>query len=243
MEEDGGQPVAETHVVALGGSLLRPEEQDNRETWFGLLRQLGVHMEGCGHRLGLVIGGGLAAREGIELARPFISDEAALDEVGIAATRINATIIQQVLTSIGLDVATSIPHDCETAANLLAQHHIVVMGGTTPGHTTDAVAVEFATSVGADQCIIATNVSHVYDKDPRQHDDAQALTSLTLSELGEICGVGKPLAAGASTVVDPIAVEWAIEAGLPLAVVDGRELSRLEAALEGKAFEGTRIIP
>ena len=88
-------------VIALGGSLLRPEESENRKIWFGKLRQLAIHIEGNSRKLGIVVGGGLPAREGIELASNFISDSDRLDEVGIAATRINATIIQQILIDIG----------------------------------------------------------------------------------------------------------------------------------------------
>ena len=72
------------HVVALGGSLLRPEEAEARTVWMGRLRQLMVHLEGNGRRIGLVVGGGLPAREGIELAKTTISDAHRLDEVGIA---------------------------------------------------------------------------------------------------------------------------------------------------------------
>ena len=61
------------HVVALGGSLLRPEEAEARSTWMGQLRQLVVHLQGNGRRLALVVGGGLPAREGIELAKASIS--------------------------------------------------------------------------------------------------------------------------------------------------------------------------
>ena len=39
-----------THVVALGGSLLRPEEAAARSMWMGQLRQLMVHLEGNGRR-------------------------------------------------------------------------------------------------------------------------------------------------------------------------------------------------
>jgi uridylate kinase len=70
-----------THVVALGGSLLRPEEAEKRRQWLGQLRQLVVHLEGNGRKLGIVVGGGLPAREGIELAKNIISDSARLDEV------------------------------------------------------------------------------------------------------------------------------------------------------------------
>ena len=38
--------MTKTHVVALGGSLLRPEESEKRQQWLGQLRQLIVHLEG-----------------------------------------------------------------------------------------------------------------------------------------------------------------------------------------------------
>ena len=230
-------------VVALGGSLLRPEEAEAREQWFGRLRQLVVHLEGNGRKIAFVVGGGLPAREGILLAKATIRDPQRLDEIGIAGTRLNATILQQLLLEIGCDVAPSIPHSTAEAKQLLEQYHVVVMGGTVPGHTTDTVAVRLAVEVGARNCIIATNVSHVYSKDPRHHPDAEAITELTLEELAKITGIGTPLEPGASAVIDPVAVKDATEARLQLAVLDGRDLLRLDDALEGKWFEGTIIRP
>jgi len=235
------QFVTQAHIVALGGSLLRPEEESGREKWFVELRKLCSELQNSNQRLGIVVGGGLPAREAISLAKPFINDVHSLDEIGIAATRINATVIQQVLLQDGLDVATQIPHDCDAAANLLAQHHLVIMGGTTPGHTTDAVAVDFAIKSNANRCIIATNVSHVYDKDPRYNDDAQSFSELSLAELAEICGVGKARQAGQSAVVDPVAVEWAVQASLAMSVLDGRDINTLTAAIAGREFVGTNI--
>jgi uridylate kinase len=233
--------MSNVHVVALGGSLLRPEEADARSMWMGRFRQLAVHLEGNGRRIAFVVGGGLPAREGIALAKGSVKDPRRLDEIGIAGTRLNATVLQQVLLEIGCDVAPSVPQTIDEARGLLDQHHVVVMGGTVPGHTTDAVAVRLAAAVHARHCIIATNVSHVYSKDPRTHTDAEAISEMTLDELAAITGVGEPLEPGASAVVDPVAVGVAIEAGLDLAVLDGRDLARLDDALEGKLFEGTVI--
>ena len=107
------------HVVALGGSLLRPEEASARTMWMGQLRQLMVHLEGNGRRIGLVVGGGLPAREGIGLAREIIHDSEKLDRIGIAGTRLNATVLQQLLLDIGCDVAPAVPHTIEAARLLL----------------------------------------------------------------------------------------------------------------------------
>ena len=186
-----------TQIVALGGSLLRPEEADERTMWFGQLRQMAVHFEGNGRKLGIVVGGGLPAREGITLARESFSDSYRLDTVGIAATRLNATILQQTLQDIGCNVAPVIPTSTNEAAELLESHNIVVMGGTTPGHTTDAVSVALARDCGASHCVIATNVSHVHDSDPRENPEAKPIEELTLAELAQITGT-EPLGPGGS---------------------------------------------
>ena len=229
-----------TQIVALGGSLLRPEEADERTMWFGQLRQMAVHFEGNGRKLGIVVGGGLPAREGITLARESFSESYRLDTVGIAATRLNATILQQTLQDIGCNVAPVIPTSTNEAAELLESHNIVVMGGTTPGHTTDAVSVALARDCGASHCVIATNVSHVHDSDPRENPEAKPIEELTLAELAEITGT-EPLGPGGSAAVDPVAVKWAMEASIKLAVLDGRDLSRVEDALEGRPFIGTLV--
>ena len=228
------------HVVALGGSLLRPEEAEARGIWLGRIRQLAIHIEGLGDKIGLVIGGGSPAREGIELAKNCISEPAKLDMVGIAATRLNATILQQILLDAGCKVNPSIPSTTQDAASSLEEYNVVVMGGSTPGHTTDAVAVALARDSNAAHCIIATNVSHVYTSDPRSNPNAEKIHEMTLNELAKITGLSA-LEPGASAVVDPIAVGWAIESNMTLAVLDGRDISRLEEALEGQPFEGTII--
>ena len=199
-----------------------------------------VHFEGNGRRIALVVGGGLPAREGIELARHATSDLDRLDTIGIAATRLNATILQQLLLDIGCDVAPEIPTTTQEAASLLDKYHIVLMGGTVPGHTTDAVAIALARDSSASHVVIATNVSHVYSKDPRDDPDAEAFTNMSFAQLVEITGVERA-EPGVSAVIDPIAVGLAQSMAMRIAVLDGRDLSRLEAAIEGKEFEGTII--
>ena len=229
-----------TQIVALGGSLLRPEEAEMRSIWLGQLKQMVVHLEGNGRKLGIVVGGGLPAREAISLAKETFADSYRLDTVGIAATRLNATILQQTLLDIGCNVSPTIPFSTDEASKLLESHNIVIMGGTTPGHTTDAVAVSLARDCGAPHCIIATNVSHIHDSDPRTNPEALPIEELTLSELAEITGT-EALGPGESAAVDPIAVEWAMDASIKLAVLDGRDLQRVEDAIEGRPFIGTLV--
>ena len=224
-------------VLALGGSLLRTEESD-RHAWLSALADLIQQYE---VPLGIVVGGGAPAREAIELAKPVIDDVASLDEIGIAATRLNAAIVAQVLQGAGIDVCIEIPSDVSSAASALKNHRVAVMGGTRPGHTTDNVAIRLAIEVGATRCLIATNVSHVYSSDPRENPDAHSIESMSLLELQNIVGPPTHGQAGGSGVIDPIGVQAAIDYKLPLAVLDGREIERIADALAGNSFIGTLI--
>jgi uridylate kinase len=114
------------------------------------------------------------------------------------------------------------------------------MGGTIPGHTTDAVAVSLARDCSASDCIIATNVSHIYDKDPRNFSDAKPYFEMTIDDLIKLCGTDR-LAPGQSAVVDPIAVSIAAKNQINIAVLDGRDVDLIEHALDGKEFEGTLV--
>ena len=203
-------------IIALGGSLLYGDH--DVKTWLGQLRQTIVHVEGNGRKIGLVVGGGKPAREGILLAKDLISDRYKLDEIGIAATRLNATVLQTMLAEIGCNVANIVPTTTDEAASLFERYDVVVMGGTKPGHTTDAVSVAFARDAGSAHVIIATNVSHVYTADPRTDDDAKPLDTLTLEELQNITGKDA-LQPGQSAAVDTNAVNCEIESGIRIGVL------------------------
>ena len=179
-----------TVVVALGGSLLRPEVEE-RHDWLLELVSIVRDRVAVGDRLGLVVGGGAPAREGIELASPIIDDVDHLDKIGIAATRLNATIIREALADGGIPVSGSIPHSVNEAVEALLSRKVIVMGGTVPGHTTDAVAIRLAISGGAGKCVIATNVAKVHEQDPNENPEAEAFDRLTLEQLQSIVGPAK----------------------------------------------------
>jgi len=227
-------------VVAIGGSLLRPEVEE-KHVWLDHLITIVRERVAAGDRLGLVIGGGAPAREGISLAKPLIDDDYHLDKIGIAATRLNATIIREALTEASISVSGIIPTSVNEAAQLLEERPIVVMGGTEPGHTTDAVAIRLAIAVNASKCIIATNVEKVFSEDPRKNPNAKSFDILTHEELQQIVGPAEHKEAGKSSVVDPIAVLEATKANLELNIIDGRKIERIKHTILGSDFEGTKI--
>ena len=227
-------------VAALGGSLLRPEVEQ-RHAWLESLTEVVRDRVAMDDKLGIVVGGGIAAREGIELARPIIDSEDRLDRIGIAATRLNATIVRESLADAGIPVSGSIPLSVNEAVSLLEERQVVVMGGTRPGHTTDAVAIRLAVASDADRCIIATNVAKVYDSDPRVNPNARSFDSLTHSQLQDIVGPAEHSKAGPSQVVDPIGADVAAVSGMRLCILDGRSVDTIRAAIEGEEFGGTVV--
>ncbi|MBD50508.1 MAG: UMP kinase [Euryarchaeota archaeon] len=227
-------------VVAVGGSLLRPEIEQ-RSSWLEDLAELVKEQISSGIRLGIVVGGGSPARESIQLVKTIINDVLALDRIGISATRLNASIIKEVFQNSGINVSEKIPDDIAQAVIMMEKYDVVVMGGTLPGHTTDKVAIELAISTNSEKCIIATNVKKVYDKDPRKYRNAKSFDEMSIDELQEIVGPAKHVKAGASQVVDPIGVSLAVESNLTLNILDGRKVKNIKDAIQGNMFEGTIV--
>ena len=229
-----------TVIVALGGILLHPEIEE-RHTWLEGLVSIIRERVSMNDRIGIVVGGGAPAREGIELARPLISEESHLDKIGIAATRLNATIIRESLSNSGVPVSGTIPKSIDEAVLLLEERQVVVMGGTNPGHTTDAVAIRFAIASDAKKCIIATNVPRVFDEDPKHNPEAKSYDFLTHHQLLEIIGSSEYTKAGDSQIVDPVGAREAHESGMILNILDGRKTELIKEAIIGGDFKGTEI--
>jgi len=229
-----------TIVAALGGSLLRPEIE-GRQTWLSDLTDMVKEIVSNGTHLGLVIGGGSPARECINLAKPLIDDVISLDKIGIAATRLNATIIREVLLGAGISTCYEIPHTIEDAVTLMDKFSVVLMGGTKPGQTTDTVAVKLAVATNSSKCIIATNVTKVYEEDPKNNINARSYDTLTLDQLQEIVGPPEHSKAGISQVVGPIGVACAAVNKMTLNILDGRNMENIKNAIEEREFQGTVV--
>lgn len=247
MTDKADRPV----VLNLGGSILMPEKPDV-DFLVAAASCLAELTDRLG-RLYVVVGGGRTARRYISLVRQAGEHtggktliEAQLDDLGIDATRLNARLLLAAMQTRGAIVPWEVPQDLHRAATLGQHYNCVVMGGTVPGHTTDAVAVMLARQVGAGRLVIATNVDGVYTADPRKEPTAELVERLDFARLIDI--VGEPTGeAGVAAVVDPTAARVAADIaagsveGFELAVVDGRDLMNLAAACRGDDFQGSLV--
>ena len=228
-------------VVAIGGSLMYDDDVID-DDWIARSADVINSVVATGSKVGIVIGGGHLARHEINQARKSgTTDTFSLDLIGIAATRANAETFVNALRKLGLNVGVGIPTTTEEAAELMTTNQITVMGGTVPGHTTDAVAIRLAKESGASRCVIATNVEFVYDSNPATNPDAKPIPELTLAELQEIVGPAKHDGAGPNVVIDPIGVQVAIDNNIELALVSGRNISDLTGCLMGQRFRGSLV--
>jgi len=218
-------------VISIGGSVLISEEANN--TFFEDFKKL-IKKTSKKNRIYLVVGGGKTARNYIQLGRNLNLTEEKLDEIGIEITRVNASLLSNIL---GFSNDT-IPCTTDEAKNM--KKPVVIMGGTTPGHSTDMVAAELAEKTEALRLIIATNVDGVYDKDPNKYKNAKQIKEISVKKLIDQHGT-KWDSAGKNVVIDGPALKIIERSRIPTYVLNGKKLGQLEKAINNKSFNGTRI--
>ena len=221
-------------VVSLGGSVIVPD--DNDDLFLKRFSEMVASL--CDHyQIFLVCGGGKIARYYIKVGRNLGLPEADLDEMGILSTRINATLVAYSLGDISVG---KVPTDILEAHRLERRGKVVVMGGTVPGHTTDAVSAMLAKEVRAARIINGTSVDAAYTADPRKDPHAERLSKISHQQLYELVNVGMH-GAGPSNVFDRLGAQIAWDRHIDICIVDGRDLDEMRAAIEGKPIKGTVV--
>ena len=221
----------ESIVISLGGSVILSEDAtvSYLKNLIDLLKDLTRK-----YKIYLVIGGGKTARTYIKLGRELNLNEQTLDQIGIEITRLNAKLIANIV-----DISNKyIPQTTDEAKNITKP--VVIMGGTTPGHSTDMVGAELAEKINASKYIIATNVDGVYDKDPNKFKDALQLKEISVKQLIQKYGT-KWDTAGQNLVIDGPALEIIDRAHIPTFVLNGKKLEELKKAITDQNFNGTII--
>jgi uridylate kinase len=228
-------PASGPVVVSIGGSVLLTGDGDREylERLAAMLRRTAASLP-----LVVTVGGGRTARDYIRIGRELGLTEIELDDVGIEVTRVHALLL-----AAAIGPPTPVPIPTTIAAAVHEAHRVspVVLGGTEPGHTTDGVAALLAARLRAARLVNATNVPGVFDRDPRRDPTARRLESMGWAEFRDLVHRGTTTDAGQTFLFDRLGVEIAARARVPIHVVNGRDLANLEAALLGRAFEGTRI--
>lgn len=227
-------PRNKNFVLSLGGSLIVPKE-GIAVPFLARFKKLVARHVRRGRRFIIVCGGGATARTyqaaAGRIARPS-RDE--LDYIGIAATALNAQLVR---TLFGKMAHPSIITDPRSPLPRSAA--VVIGAGWRPGCSTDYDAVLLAKKFGAGTVVNFSNITYVYDKDPRDFADAKPLKALSWRDY---CGkFGCRWKPGLNSPFDPVAAKAAKKAGLKVIVADGRDLANIDRIIAGQPFQGTVI--
>ena len=226
--------VTKKAVISLGGSILVKGEND--EEYIRSISSLFQDMIDE-WMFGIVVGGGRTARSYIGLGRECGADEASLDELGIAATRLNARLL---ICALGNYCYPSVFDTIEEGIAALGSYSIVVGGGTHAGHTTDAVSALMAERWGADVFLNLTSVNGAYTSDPARDPDAKRIDRLSYSDLLDLVSLTRA-GAGSHSVMDPLAARIMERSGMRTMILNGRDLKSVRSALDGREFDGTLV--
>ena len=212
-------------VLRIGGSVLIPSDIDEYVLQV-LVREIQkVRKE---NKVYVVVGGGRTARQYIRTARSYSVPEALLDGLGILSSRLNALLIAVCLKDAAL------VEDFQDAVHVKG---LPVLGGTSPGQTTDTVAALLAELVKADLLIKVTNVDGIYTKDPK-NADAEKMVKMSFEELEMFSK--KEFEAGISSVIDPVAAEIIAQNRLKMVVIGKEDVKNLAGVIKGD-HSGTKI--
>lgn len=185
----------------------------------------------------IVVGGGYASRLYTQPAREIIKNNEVLDEIAIAITRINALIVKDIFSELKVypNVATSLD-ELRAAAR---DSEVVLMGGLTPGMTTDSVAVLASEVVNSKVMINIGNGSYVYDRPPSK-TGAKRLDRLDHNKLVEIAAKYDTREADASFIFDLVASKLAKRANIEVRFVND-DTEQLRLAMLNEKHKGSVV--
>ena len=219
-------------VITIGGSIIiKDHDYKKFRDYAEVLRNINEENE-----IFVVVGGGTTARDYIGIARSLGVSEAMCDDIGIEVTRLNAKLL---IAALGNQAYPVVPHNFREAMECASSNRIVVMGGTEPAHSTDAVGSILAEFVGAELLINATSVDGLYNKDPNKYSDAKMFNEVKPSKMMELMST-KDIKAGTYEFFDMTAIQIIKRSGIKTVILNGGDANNIKTAITGKI--GTTIL-
>lgn len=224
----------QTIVLSLGGSLIVPDGIDTvfLKKFMALIRK---HVR-AGKSFIIICGGGRLARnyQGAAASITKLTRDD-LDWLGIHSTRLNAHLLRTVFRHEAYAKVIKNP-----VKDPLPKHARIVIGaGWKPGFSTDFDAVLLAERMGATTMINLSNISYVYDKDPRKFKDAKRILAMSWKAFRK--KFGSRWDPGLNSPFDPVASKHAEKLGMRVIIAEGKDLKNVDRILSGKTFKGSVI--
>ncbi len=245
---------SKTIVVALGGSIVYPEQID--ASFIKKFRALVLRFLKKGYKFVIVVGGGRSARLFQEAAHAVakVTDEDK-DWLGIHATRLNAQLLRTIFREVADPVVVDKRHKVKRL-----EHPVTIASGWQPGWSTDYISIALAEDFGVKEVVIAGKPAHVYPVrnrarasapskghgravsngvDDKDLDFENPYHELSWREYRKL--IPKKWSPGLHSPVDPVGARLAEKKGIKAIIMDGRDLKNFEKMLLGKEFKGSLI--
>lgn len=224
----------ETVIISLGGSLVVPEEIDVKYVikFKNLIKQ--IIKENPNKNFIIVVGGGKTARKYVDSVKNLDLPNSELDWIGIKASRLNAELVRAVFADLAHDVVIFDP-----TIKIEFKCPVLIGAAYKPGWSTDNVAMLFAETYKVKKVINLSNIDYVYNKNPKEFDDAIKFENMTWEEFIKI--VGDKWSPSLNVPFDPIAAKKANVLNAKVAIMNGKNLENVKECILDKSFKGTMI--
>lgn len=191
-------------------------------------------------QIAVVVGGGNIFR-GMQLSNKTGMVRATADSMGMLATIMNAIALKdrfmaagtptQILSSFNIEGMIE-GFERDKAIRILERGNVLIIAGGTsnPYFTTDSTSILRALEIGASIVLKGTNVDGVYDKDPKNNEDAKMYNEITFRE-----ALNKNL-----RVMDMTAFAMANDNDMPIRVFNMNKMGNITKAISGESI-GTYV--
>jgi uridylate kinase len=228
-------------VIKIGGSLLFSDDRKIRSDYISEFCDIIKNKKEFGSVV-LVCGGGIIARDYIEIIRKLGRNEILCDIIGIKISHINCQLFLSCLNDYAYPI---VPNSIEELSIATQFKKIIMMGGLQPGQSTTSVALEVAEFINANRVIILTDVPGIFDKDPKKYKDANLIEKLSYDKLQEILLNSfdyNQAKAGEYRIFDMVSFQILKRSNIEVMVINGKDFSEFKKLWNGgEDFYGTLI--
>lgn len=221
-------------VLKIGGSVLFSDNEINTPLIKKYTETINV-LKKTYEKIGIVVGGGIYARNYIKAAKKLNATADFQDFLGIEISRQNARLLISALTN----VYDEPPKDYNEFKKASSMFQIVVLGGFQPGQSTNGVAAIVAEHLKAEYLINLSDVDQVYNKDPDKFKDAKPLTEISYYDFYKII-INNEQSPGKYALFDLLGFEIIKRSNIKLLFLNGKHPELIHKALTGSTI-GTVI--
>ena len=228
-------------VIKLSGSIfsLSANHDQDSNNYYDIFKQYSDILTNLTPNVQLIVitGGGSIARLYINFARKLGLDEASLDLLGIAISRVNAKLL---IASLGHYAYPEVPMSLDDVARFVESNKIIVSGGLHPGQSTNATSALIAEKTRASEFINATDVNGIYDSDPRKNKNAHLFAKIELDKLLNML-LKESSMAGEYDLLDIVALKVIERSKIRTKVILSNP-KNISNTIQGRKYIGTELV-